>query len=301
MPTLDSYLFFDGQCAEAMRFYERTLGGRMEALMTYAQSPDPAACAPGDKDRVMHACIALPDGPAPDGACVANGGACGASSECCSTNCDTRLCVPAGCLDPGIACTTGAECCSGTCTADVCAPRTACATFGMACTTGGDCCSNSCANTAGMACGPGDSGCACAPSMGCLSGGDPCTDDAACCNGLCDRPGGAAMLVPDYVRETFRPSTSHGGAGGNGRGLRYLEWVWDPDPSDSTYFADYAYLLRKADGTVRAEHDRHVEGLFSRAEWLETIAAAGFEPRVVPFEHSETEPMELLLGIRPRR
>jgi len=62
MPTLDSYLFFDGQCTEAMRFYERTLGGRMEALMTYAQSPDPSTCAPGDKDRVMHACIVLPDG-----------------------------------------------------------------------------------------------------------------------------------------------------------------------------------------------------------------------------------------------
>jgi SAM-dependent methyltransferase len=115
------------------------------------------------------------------------------------------------------------------------------------------------------------------------------------------RPGGAALLVPDYVRETFRPSTSHGGADGNGRGLRYLEWVWDPDPSDATYFADYAYLLREADGTVRAERDRHVEGLFSRAEWLETIAGAGFEPQALPFEHSETEPMELFLGIRPRR
>lgn len=62
MPTLDSYLFFDGQCTEAMRFYERTLGGRMQTLMTYEQSPDPASCPPGSKDRVMHASIALPDG-----------------------------------------------------------------------------------------------------------------------------------------------------------------------------------------------------------------------------------------------
>ena len=28
MPKLDAYLFFDGNCAEAMRFYERTLGGK---------------------------------------------------------------------------------------------------------------------------------------------------------------------------------------------------------------------------------------------------------------------------------
>ena len=29
MAQLDTYLFFAGTCAEAMRFYERTLGGRI--------------------------------------------------------------------------------------------------------------------------------------------------------------------------------------------------------------------------------------------------------------------------------
>ena len=37
------YLMFDGTCAEAMRFYERVLGARIEALMTYAGAP--AGCA----------------------------------------------------------------------------------------------------------------------------------------------------------------------------------------------------------------------------------------------------------------
>jgi PhnB protein len=64
MPVLDSYLFFNGNCAEAMRFYERTLGGRMEAMMTYADSPEPGACA-GDsvdaKNRIMHACLQVGD------------------------------------------------------------------------------------------------------------------------------------------------------------------------------------------------------------------------------------------------
>jgi PhnB protein len=54
MPVLDSYLFFDGTCAEAMRFYERTLGGKLEMMMTYGQSPDPQQCPPGSKDRIMH-------------------------------------------------------------------------------------------------------------------------------------------------------------------------------------------------------------------------------------------------------
>jgi PhnB protein len=62
MPTLDSYLFFDGQCADAMRFYQRIIGGTLQAMMTYAQSPDPQACPPGDPGRIMHAALVLPDG-----------------------------------------------------------------------------------------------------------------------------------------------------------------------------------------------------------------------------------------------
>ena len=45
------------------------------------------------------------------------------------------------------------------------------------------------------------------------------------------RPGGVALFVPDFTRETFTPGTSHGGHdGADGRSLRYLEWSVDPDP-----------------------------------------------------------------------
>ncbi|MGZ6340381.1 MAG: class I SAM-dependent methyltransferase [Candidatus Limnocylindrales bacterium] len=38
------------------------------------------------------------------------------------------------------------------------------------------------------------------------------------------RPGGAAVIVPDFVAETFRPETEHGGHDGpDGGSLRYLE------------------------------------------------------------------------------
>lgn len=114
------------------------------------------------------------------------------------------------------------------------------------------------------------------------------------------RPGGVALFCPDHVREGFVPSSGHGGHDGEGRGLRYLEWTWDPDPADSTYTVDYAFLLREADGSVRVEHDRHVEGLFSRGDWLRLLADAGFEPRAVPFEHSEVDRvMELFVGRKP--
>ena len=61
MPILDSYLFFSGRCAEAMRFYEQALGGKLETVMTYGDSPDPQACTAGAKDLVMHASL-LVDG-----------------------------------------------------------------------------------------------------------------------------------------------------------------------------------------------------------------------------------------------
>jgi PhnB protein len=55
MPLLDSYLFFNGNCAEAMRFYERTFGGKIDMMMTYGQAPDPQQCPAGSQDRIMHA------------------------------------------------------------------------------------------------------------------------------------------------------------------------------------------------------------------------------------------------------
>jgi hypothetical protein len=104
------------------------------------------------------------------------------------------------------------------------------------------------------------------------------------------RPGGAALFAPDHVRENFQPSTDHGGHDGPSRALRYLEWTWDPDPADSTYTVDYSYLLRERDGSVHVEWDRHIEGLFPRADWLRLLTEAGFEPERLPFDHSELEP-----------
>jgi hypothetical protein len=117
------------------------------------------------------------------------------------------------------------------------------------------------------------------------------------------RPGGAALFAPDYVRETFREGTSSGGHddGDGARGVRFLEWTWDPDPADSSYTVDYAYLLRSEGGAVRAEHDRHIEGLFSREEWLSLLAEAGFEAGCVTFEHSELPGVELPVFVARRR
>jgi len=94
------------------------------------------------------------------------------------------------------------------------------------------------------------------------------------------RPGGVVAVLPDHVRETFEPGTDHGGHDApDGRGLRYLEWTWDPHPDDDTCMVDYALLLRGIDGRVTLEHDRHLEGLFSRLQWLEWLKEAGLPAR----------------------
>lgn len=93
------------------------------------------------------------------------------------------------------------------------------------------------------------------------------------------RPGGAVLVAPDCVRETFQPSTSTGGEDKpDGRGLRYLQWTWDPNPDDDTYEVAFAFLLREPSGAVTVDSDRHQFGLFSRGAWLTWIRAAGFMP-----------------------
>lgn len=94
------------------------------------------------------------------------------------------------------------------------------------------------------------------------------------------KSGGAAVIAPDHIRETFQPSTEHGGRDGStgkdeNRAMRWLMWTFDPDCDDATYTVDFAFLLKEGEA-VRVEHERHIEGLFARAEWLRLFAQAGF-------------------------
>ena len=61
MSQLDSYIFFDGTCADAMRFYERTLGGKIQMMMTHAESPEADKGPPGSANRILHASLLLGD------------------------------------------------------------------------------------------------------------------------------------------------------------------------------------------------------------------------------------------------
>lgn len=62
MPHPIAYLAFDGTCAEAMRFYERALDGKLEMMMSGADSPMADQIPKEVAHRILHARLALKDG-----------------------------------------------------------------------------------------------------------------------------------------------------------------------------------------------------------------------------------------------
>lgn len=69
-----SYLFFDGRCDEALKFYGEALGAEVTSLMRYRENPDPESCVPGAEDKVMHASFRVGETElfASDGRCEGN-------------------------------------------------------------------------------------------------------------------------------------------------------------------------------------------------------------------------------------
>jgi PhnB protein len=51
---LDTYLFFNGDCADALALYQATLGAQVHAVIRFRDTPDAANVAPEWQDKVMH-------------------------------------------------------------------------------------------------------------------------------------------------------------------------------------------------------------------------------------------------------
>jgi PhnB protein len=52
---MNPYLIFNGQCEAAFRFYEKCLGGKIEAMMTHADSPMAQQVPAEWRSKIMHA------------------------------------------------------------------------------------------------------------------------------------------------------------------------------------------------------------------------------------------------------
>ena len=58
---LNPYLFYNGNCEAAFKFYEKTLGGKIELLLRNTDAPADMPAPPERKNQVMHARIAIGD------------------------------------------------------------------------------------------------------------------------------------------------------------------------------------------------------------------------------------------------
>jgi PhnB protein len=61
---IQPYLFFNGRCEEAVQFYQKALGAKVEMLMRYKDSPEPpppGMVPPGSENKVMHASLRVRD------------------------------------------------------------------------------------------------------------------------------------------------------------------------------------------------------------------------------------------------
>jgi PhnB protein len=58
---LNPYLIFDGRCEAAFRFYEQALGGKIVAMMTYADTPAAEHTSPEARGKIIHARLVVGD------------------------------------------------------------------------------------------------------------------------------------------------------------------------------------------------------------------------------------------------
>jgi PhnB protein len=58
---VETYLFFNGRCEEALEFYKKALGAKIVNMMRFSDSPDQSQCAPGTLDKVMHSTFSIGD------------------------------------------------------------------------------------------------------------------------------------------------------------------------------------------------------------------------------------------------
>ena len=56
---LSPYLLFNGDCEQALKFYEQTLGAKIEFLTRFAGSPSAEQAPPEWGDKVLHATLKI--------------------------------------------------------------------------------------------------------------------------------------------------------------------------------------------------------------------------------------------------
>ncbi len=112
------------------------------------------------------------------------------------------------------------------------------------------------------------------------------------------KSGGLLLTSPDYFAESLAlPRTEcHTYTRGDIE-LTYVEYTYDPDPSDTMIDIVFTFFIRSA-GSLQIEHDRLQAGVFPRSTWRKLMYSAGFEysERTFHLQHWEY-PYTILVGV----
>ena len=59
--NVQPYLVFEGRCEEAIEFYKKALGAKVEMMMRFKDNPEPVpgSCAPQNENKIMHASMKI--------------------------------------------------------------------------------------------------------------------------------------------------------------------------------------------------------------------------------------------------
>lgn len=95
------------------------------------------------------------------------------------------------------------------------------------------------------------------------------------------RKNGVALLQPDHVRQTFRPSRESGWHRVDRRSVRYVELTQATRSSRKSTTDDYTFTIKWTDSATRVITDRHHTGVFARAPWFGMLREHGFSARAI--------------------
>jgi PhnB protein len=61
MMRVEPYLDFEGRCEEALEFYKKAVGAKVDMMMKFGEAPDQSMITPGSEKKVMHASVKIGD------------------------------------------------------------------------------------------------------------------------------------------------------------------------------------------------------------------------------------------------
>jgi SAM-dependent methyltransferase len=102
------------------------------------------------------------------------------------------------------------------------------------------------------------------------------------------KPGGVFLFVVEETIDDFKQNktTSYTNCRGDVE-ITFIENLYDPDPSDTSYEATFIYLIRRK-GNLEIHTDRHLCGVFRLNILIDLLREIGFEVKELKYEPPES-------------